>query len=213
MQKILDINPIQHRIPKNPSREWIWTRILIKIDYSRLKPVTSLQWMVLAILNEFGEDSPDIEVVAKKLGINSSIVEEILLNLTSLGALKIKLSQDTSQLANYEFNHFIKQNFEKFESIQETPSNQKFILFHDQEDKKYYYQMVERVVLNKNKEKIKEKKPLNFDNVLLAVIEQIWDDLEHDPHSLIGEKEFQLTNQDLINNSDYMVSKIEVNFL
>lgn len=216
MQQILNTDHIT--IPNNPSREWIWLRILVKIKFTKLKRVNSLQWAILKIFIEFEQDLPDLDEVAKVLGMEKALIEDGLKHLSLLGVLKLKPRQIPSNLKNYEFEPSIRDVFSKHGKIQEPISTQKFILFHDNkaEGDEYRYQKVERITVEKDYWKGKlHKTILKFENVLLTIIEQIWKDLESNNFQLFtkGEKELNIDNNSSLQNSEYIVTKIEVNFL
>ena len=203
-------------IPVDPSREWVWRRILISIDYSLLKKPTALQWAILKILlnlDKFGELTTS--QVAKKLAVERSIIEEGITNLIEENLILLQPRKKPEILQNYSVNEKIKNSFEKNELITHAKDNKKIILFYDYEDERTYtYQIVE-----KSDEEEEEESEVNeveiFELVLLAIIEKIWDHLENNPHILVGEIEMSeiLEHKFIKDLQSMLVEKIVVNFL
>ena len=205
-------------IPDDPSREWIWYRILISIDYSLLKKPTALQWVILKILLNLGRlGHPTLSQVAKKLAVENSIVEEGITNLIEENLISLQPRKKPELLENYSVSEKIKNTFDKYELITHAKDTKKFILFYDYKDERTYsYQVVEKTDEVEEEEEQSDKNGKEiFELVLLAIIEKIWDHLENNPHILVGEIELPeiLEHKFIKDLQSLLVEKIVVNFL
>ena len=201
-------------IPKNPSREWVWYRILISIDYYILKKPTALQWALLNIIFNLDKFKNDLttDKVAQKLAVEKTIIDEGLINLLDEKLINLKPRKRADILQNYIPNETIEETFSNYELIPLAKENKKFILFYDYKDERVYqYQSVER----NDSEHEEEVDIAIFEIVLLAIIEQIWKDLEKNPHSLIGEVEYPkvLEHKFLKDLQSIKLESIHLNFL
>ena len=202
------------KIPSNPDKEWIWTRILISIDFFVLKQPTALQWSLMKILTNLDKMKDDVttELVAKKLAVEKSIVEEGLTNLIEEHLVTLQPRKKSSILQNYLLDDQIQDTFKKYELITLTRQNKKILLFYDYKDERTYsYQAVEKPD-DDLEEGVDEKV---FELVLLAVIEHIWKDLEVNPHSLVGEVNYsRAKHHNLLKDlQSILIESINVNFL
>ena len=202
-------------IPAKPEREWIWRRILISIDYFILKRPTALQWALIKILSNKDKMKADLttDKVAQKLAVENSIIEEGLTDLIDEHLITLQPRKDPSILQYYTVNEIINFTFTKHELITQAKSNKKIILFYDyKDDRTYAYQVVEKPDGDLEGEEVDLS---IFELILLALIEQIWKDLESDPHRLVGEIDFPsvLDHKFLKNLSSILIERVHVNFL
>ena len=212
------MNEIQNlkliKIPINPENEWIWSRILISIDFFVLKSPTSLQWALLKILSNLPNLSHELttEMVAKKLGVEKTIVEEGLTNLVDEHLISLKPRTKQEIFQNYTLVEEIEYSFNKYELITTEKSNKKILLFYDYKDERIYsYQIVE-----KPDEDLEENIDDSvFEVVLLAIIEQIWEDIETNPKKLVGESDYtSIIEHKLIKDmKSLLIESVQVNFL
>lgn len=177
------------KIPLNPSREWIWYRILISIDYYTLKKPTALQWALLKVLLNLdkikGEAST--EKVASKLAVEKTIIDEGINNLIDEKLISLLPRKNPDILQNYVVGETVQEMFAEGEFVISSRENKKIILFYDYKDERIYnYQTVERT----DDEREEETDNSVFELLLLAIIETIWKELENNPHSFTGEIEF-----------------------
>lgn len=231
MQIPIDTSSVQP--PINLENDWIWLRILIQIHYTPLTNINSVQWALLQIFTDFEEqqeEKPTVSEIALMLGLEASLIEEVLNNLTTLQVLTLKSRQNPSQLSNYEFDPEKQKVYLRYGKIFQEIATQKVILFKDENG--YRYQLIERQKTdNHNPQRKKPIKPikaersqksqksqtlpLNFDKILLGAIKQIWIELEQNNQELFtkGEKELYISNQEFLSNSEFNVERVEVNFL
>jgi hypothetical protein len=203
------------KIPLNPEREWIWMRILISIDFYELKNPTTLQWALIKILlnlDKIKQEELTTSMVAEKLGAEKTIIEEGLINLIEKNLVTLQPRKKADILQNYQVPEFVAKTFQKNELIPNSKENQKILLFYDYKDERIYsYQMVEKQD-DQNEEEINFKV---YENILLALIENIWLDLEVNPHKLVSEVNYSsLIEHKFIKDQNYiLVDQIMVNFL
>ena len=201
-------------IPSNPDREWIWTRILVSIDFFVLKRPTALQWALIKVLSNIDKLEKDLttEKIAQKLAVEKSIIEEGLTNLIEEHYIVLQPRKKTDVLQNYNLVEEIDYSFKKYELITSGKSNKKILLFYDYKDERTFsYQIVEKPC----DDEVEEFEPAVFELVLLALIEQIWKDLEKNPNRLAGEGEFQeVLHHKLVKDlKSILLTNISVNFL
>lgn len=202
------------KIPVNPERDWIWTRILISIDYFVLKPPTALQWSLLRVLTNLDKLKEEVttELIATKLAVEKSIIEEGLTNLIEEHVITLQPRKKASNLQNYILEGHMPETFKKYELITHLKQNKKILLFYDFKDERTYnYQLVEKPE-DDEEEELDESV---FELVLLALIEQIWKDLENHPHSLAGEIDYSFIKEHklLKDLQSILLETIHVNFL
>lgn len=201
-------------MPSNPDRDWIWTRILISIDYFVLKQPTTLQWSLMKILTNLDKMKGEVttELVATKLAVEKSIVEEGLTNLREDHLISLQPRKKSEIFQNYLVEEQTLDTFKKHELITLAIQNKKILLFYDYKDERTYsYQPVEKP----DDDSEYEVNESVFELVLLSVIEHIWRDLETNPHSLAGEIDYSKAKQhDLLKNmQSILLENIRVNFL
>lgn len=213
MIELKNLNSI--KIPSDPEREWIWTRILISIDYFLLRKPTALQWALIKILTNMNKIKADLttDKVAQKLAVEKSIIEEGLTDLIDEHLITLQPRKDPFILQHYIVNEKVSNTFKKHELITPSKSNKKILLFYDYKDERTYaYQVVEKPEDDLDGEDVDLS---IFEMILLAIIEQIWKDLESDPHRLIGELDYPsvLDHKFLKNLSSILIERVHVNFL
>lgn len=177
------------KIPSNPSREWIWYRILISVDYYILNKPTALQWALLKVLHNLDKIQGEVtsEKVALKLAVEKTIIDEGINNLIDEKLISLQPRKNPDVLQNYFVSEVVQEIFTEEELIPSSKENKKLILFYDYKDERIYnYQTVERT----DEEKEAQTEDSIFELLLLAIIESIWKELENNPHSLTGEIEF-----------------------
>ena len=212
MNELKNIDKI--KIPLSPERDWIWTRILISIDYYPLRNPTALQWALINILTniEKFESELTVEKVAKKLAVEKSIIDEGLTNLIEEHIISLQPRKKPNILQNYSVEEVIKYIFQKYELITYEKSTKKMLLFYDYKDERTYsYQLVERP----DEDEEENVDDSIYELVLLAIIEQIWVDLDANPHSLVGEIDYStvISNKLLSELKSILLERIQVNFL
>ena len=211
MNELPNIDSI--KIPLNPSREWIWNRILISIDFSILKKPTALQWALLKVLlniETVGEIST--EQVAEKLAVEKSIIDEGLTNLIEEKLVVLQPRKKADQLQNFKVEPNIDQPFKDYELIPQPKETKKIILFYDYKDERTYsYQIVEKY----DEDDEEELDESFFELVLLGIIEQLWKELENNPHTLVGEIDLPLALEHpfIKDLQSVIIEKISINFL
>lgn len=201
-------------VPSTPDRDWIWPRILVSIDFFVLKRPTALQWALIKILANIDKLEKELttEKVAKKLAVEKSIIEEGLTNLIEEHYVVLQPRKKANVLQNYNLVEEVEYSFNKYESITTEKNNQKILLFYDFKDERTYtYQIVEKPE-GDDEEKVEL---VVFELVLLALIEQIWKDLETNPNRLVGEGNFsEVLNHKLVKDlNSVLLTNLEVNFL
>ncbi len=202
------------KIPLNPDNEWIWTRILISIDFYLLKNPTSLQWALLKILSNLTKFDKELttETVAQKLGVEKSIVEEGLTNLVEEDLITLQPRKKSEILQNYNLVEEIAYSFNNDGLITTGKSNKKILLFYDYKDERTYsYQIVEKP--DEDLEEIVDESV--FELILLALIEQIWVDIESNPNKLVGESDYTsiIEHKLLKDLKSLLIESVQVNFL
>ena len=212
MNELPNIDSI--KIPLNPSREWIWYRILISVDYYVLKKPTALQWALLKVLFNLDKISGEVttEKVASKLAVEKSIIGEGINNLIDEKIISLQPRKNPDIFQNYIVSETIKQIFAENEFVSSSIENKKFVLFYDYEDERVYnYQTVER----NGEEREEETEESVFETILLAIVETIWKELENNPHSLVGEINFPavLEHRLLKGLKSIKIENIRLNFL
>ncbi len=212
MIELQNINKIT--IPSNPDKEWIWTRILISINFFVLKKPTALQWSLMKILTNLDKINSEVttDLVAKKLAVEKSIVEDGLTTLIEDGLISLVPRKKANLFQNYIIKEQIQDTFNKFELITLAKQNKKILLFYDYKDERTYsYQPVEKPEDDVEQE-IAESV---FDLILLAVIEHLGKVLDENPHSLVGEIDYSSVKQHnlLKGIKSILIESIHVNFL
>lgn len=212
MAEKLDVTEVD--IPTKPVREWIWTRVLVHLSYVPLRPLTSLQWVVLSVLDQLEELQTNTQEVAQRLGVSPVVVEEGLNLLVSQGALKLRPRHETTDLGGYQWQDGVRNVFQKYQAIPQEHREQKFVLFRDPDTGDYRYQTVAHAKNNTGDQELAEDQ-LDFNPVLRAAVNQIWHDLGENPTKLVGEVSLTWSgkSQELLSSHQYTVADVRVNFL
>lgn len=208
------LNTSKIRIPNTNSDEWKWARILCSIEYAPLYKPTSLQWVILSIINNLDKFSSDLRTndIANKLGVEKRIIEEGIANLINSKFIVIKSRANKDVLQSYTLFNLTNLSFKRNEMVPGETSHKKIFIYRNS-DNQYSYQKIEQAKSDADAKSLK----LNFNSILLAIIEQIWLNISENPSILVKNVnlEFFSENSDklLLKNKEMLVQNVNVNFL